>query len=89
MGIIIKNSIRYGDFVSQEDYTIKMLDMLITNIESSTVASSEHLVNTYFMYDKNLYITTEDITIGSAIIPNNNCQKVTICGELFKKNGGG
>lgn len=55
---------------------------MIAQVEDSNVAKYAHQVNTYFIYNNELYKSTSNINIGSQITPNTNCKKIILTNNL-------
>lgn len=57
-------------------------DAMCSVVEETATAEYVHEVGDYFWYNNTLYITTAYIDIGNQIVPNTNCNTVTIATEL-------
>lgn len=59
-------------------------DAICSVVEETATAEYNHAVGDYFWYNNTLYITTVAITAGDTIVPNTNCDTVTVATELVK-----
>lgn len=57
-------------------------DMITSYREHSATASRNYNIGDYFIYNNTLYIATRQITQNSTIVPNTNCNTVTVMSEL-------
>lgn len=78
-----------GDSVSALSATVRdnkqdLSDAICSVVEGSATAEYNHAVGSYFWYNDTLYITTVAISIGDTIVPNTNCDTVTVGTELVK-----
>lgn len=59
-----------------------LTDAICSVVEGSATAAYNHAVGSYFWYNDTLYITTVAIDIGDTIVPNTNCDTVTVSTEI-------
>lgn len=62
-----------------------VLDMIESTQEASATATYAHAVDSYFIYNDTLYVTTVAIAAGDTIVPNTNCETTdigTVLGQL-------
>lgn len=59
-------------------------DAICSVVEETATAEYDHAVGEYFWYNNTLYITTVAISIDDTIVPNTNCDTVTVGTELVK-----
>lgn len=59
-------------------------DAICSVVEETATAEYVHEIGSYFWYNNTLYITTATINVGNQIVPNSNCNTVTIATELQK-----
>ena len=65
------------------DVKADLSDAICAIKEADATADYAHGVGEYFWYNDTLYITTSAIAIGDTIVPNTNCNTVTITSELL------
>lgn len=61
-------------------------DMITSNNEKTARASKTYQIGNYFIYNNTLYVATKVINSGSTIVPNTNCNTVTVTSELANKS---
>lgn len=61
-----------------------LMDAICAVVESSATASVFHHRGSYFWYNDTLYKATVDINVGAQIVPNVNCNTVTVATEFYK-----
>lgn len=76
-----------GDSVTALSATVRdnkqdLSDAICSVVEGSATAEYAHAIGEYFWYNDTLYITTVAINIGDTIVPNTNCDTVTVTTEL-------
>lgn len=54
--------------------------------EADATADYVHNIGEYFWYNDTLYIATSKINVGAQIVPNTNCNTVTITTEMLELN---
>lgn len=57
-------------------------DMITAYKENSATASRNYKIGDYFIYNNTLYIATRNISSGTTIVPNTNCNTVTVTSVL-------
>ena len=60
-----------------------LTELICSDEELSSVATTQHDVGTYFKYSNVLHITDKQINIGNNIVPNTNCHPTNIVTELI------
>ena len=55
---------------------------MLAPMEANTTASIAYATGDYFILSGTLYQATADIAIGGTIVPNTNCEAVTVGGQL-------
>ena len=65
------------------DVDSDLSDAICSVVEATATAAYAHAVGEYFWYNDTLYKTTQTIAVGDTIVPNTNCETVTVTTELL------
>lgn len=65
------------------DVRADLSDAICAVKEPTATAAYAHAIGDYFWYNDTLYRTTSTIAVGDTIVPNTNCETVTITSEML------